>query len=101
MPPLPIRAVTSYGPRREPGARAMLDTVSVGLFYRQLVSRVRTTAGQDSRGRGLLQTGCQTRTCALWLHFSGRWVPQNPGLCGQKAPDGQRPCATRHRWTSG
>ncbi len=39
----------------------MLGTVTVGLFYRQLVSR--TTAGQDSRGRGLLQTGSQKRTC--------------------------------------
>ena len=35
----------------------MLGTVTVGLFYRQLVSRVRTTAGQESRGRGLRQTG--------------------------------------------
>ncbi len=34
----------------------MLGTVTVGLFYLQLVYRVSTTAGQDSRGRGLLQT---------------------------------------------
>ena len=30
----------------------MLGTVIVGLFYRQLVSRVRTTAGQESPGSG-------------------------------------------------
>ena len=54
----------------------MVGTVTVRLFYRQLVSRVGTTAGQDSRARGLLQTGCQTRTCALWRHFSGRWMPR-------------------------
>ncbi len=35
-----------------PGLRDMLGTVPVGLFYRQLVSRVRTTAGQDSPGSG-------------------------------------------------
>ena len=35
----------------------MLGTVTVGPFYRQLVSRVRTTAGQESRGLGRLQTG--------------------------------------------
>ena len=29
-----------------PGLRDMVGTVTVGLFYRQLVSRVRTTAGQ-------------------------------------------------------
>ncbi len=30
----------------------MLGTVTVGLFYRQLVSRVRATAGQDSPASG-------------------------------------------------
>ena len=65
MPPWPIRAVTSYGPRREPGLRAMLGTVRVGLFYRQLVYRVRTTAGQESRGRGRLQIGFQKRVRML------------------------------------
>ncbi len=30
----------------------MLRRVTVGLFYRQLVYRVRTTAGQDSPGSG-------------------------------------------------
>ncbi len=35
-----------------PGLRDMLGTVTVGLFYRQLVSWVRTTAGQESPGSG-------------------------------------------------
>ena len=34
-----------------PGLRDMVGTVTVGLFYRQLVSRVRTTAGQDASQR--------------------------------------------------
>ena len=46
-----------------PGLMDMLGTVTVGLFYRQLVSRVPTTAGQDSPGRGLLQTGSQNLAC--------------------------------------
>ena len=39
----------------------MLGTVMVRLFYRQLVYRVRTTAGQDSRGRELLQTNPESQ----------------------------------------
>ena len=30
-----MRAVTSYEPRRVPGCRDMVGTVTVGLFYRQ------------------------------------------------------------------
>ena len=61
------------GPRRVPGLRAMLGTVTVRLVYRQSVYRVSTTAGQHSRGRGLPQkrTYAFSRDFAVWLDCDG------------------------------
>ena len=74
----------------------MLGTVPVGLFYRQLLSRVRTTAGQDSRGRGLLQTGSRTRTCGCsatircQVEFKAVWQKLH-GTCELLGPVAERP----------
>ena len=46
MPPLPMRAVTSYGPRRVPGVKDMAELGRSGL-YRRGLSRGYKKAGVD------------------------------------------------------
>ena len=66
----------------------MLGTVTAGPFYRQLVSRVSTTAGQDSPGSGAASDWLSQAHADAQRRFGGSEGPKEVGRLLRASRDG-------------